>query len=97
MGPPCFSTLMTQRRPGQGHSIGESAPPLVVPVDGEYHPIEIDREADGIIRGHSPTLGLDLCWFEGHLCFFDPVTNTWLENLLQAKPQSTEEMRVAAW
>ena len=53
-------------------------------VDGEYRPIEINRDADGIIRGHSPTLGLDLCWFEGNLHFFDPATQTWLENMLEA-------------
>ena len=53
-------------------------------VDGEYHPIEINREADGIIRGHSPTLGLDLCWFDGDLSFFDPVAHTWLENTIRA-------------
>ena len=60
-------------------------------VDGEYHPIEINREADGIIRGHSPTLGLDLCWFEGDLYFFDPATQTWLENVLRAKARADSQ------
>ena len=63
-------------------------------VDGEYHPIEINREADGIIRGHSPTLGL--CWFDGDLYFFDPATQTWLENLLQAKARADAAAAQAA-
>ena len=65
-------------------------------VDGEYRPIEINREPDGIIRGHSPTLGLDLCWFEGYLYFFDPVTQTWLENVLQAKARAAAAERELA-
>ena len=60
-------------------------------VDGEYHPIEINREADGIIRGHSPILSLDLCWFEGDLYFFDPATHTWLENVLRAKARADSQ------
>ncbi len=33
-------------------------------VDGEYEPVEITREPDGLIWGHSEVLGLDLCWRE---------------------------------
>ena len=65
-------------------------------VDGEYHPIEINREADGIIRGHSPILSLDLCWFEGDLYFFDPVTHTWLENVLRANARADSQAARAA-
>ena len=31
-------------------------------VDGEYHRIELEHEAGDMVRGHSPVLGLDLCW-----------------------------------
>ena len=42
-------------------------------VDGQYEPIPVDRDRDGVIRGHSPTLGLDLCWDDRRLRFYDPA------------------------
>ena len=47
-------------------------------VDGEYCPVEIVREPDGLIWGHSAVLGLDLCWHEGELRFRDPSTGEFL-------------------
>ncbi len=53
--------------------------------DGEYRPIEISRDAEGVIWGHSRTLGLDLCWRNGYLRFYDPVAGEYLRNLPEEK------------
>ena len=47
-------------------------------VDGEYRPMEIAHEPDGLIWGHSEVLGLDLCWDVGDLRFRDPVSREFL-------------------
>lgn len=54
-------------------------------VDGEYEPIPVGRDSDGILRGHSPTLGLDLCWDNGRLRFYDPLNGEYLLNLPEAE------------
>ncbi len=45
---------------------------------GEYQPLHLHREADGMVWGHSPTLNLDLCWDAGRLRFFDGIAGQWL-------------------
>ncbi len=62
-------------------------------VDGEYRRIELERESDGMVRGHSPVLGLDLCWDDGRLRYFDPATGSWLLNQMEerAARESAEE------
>ena len=47
-------------------------------VDGEYHPIPIHRDEDGLIWGHSRVLGLDLCWVDKELRFRAPATGEFL-------------------
>ena len=47
-------------------------------VDGEYVPVEIVHEPDGLIWGHSEVLGLDLCWDDGEIRFRDPRTGEFL-------------------
>ena len=47
-------------------------------VDGEYRRLELEREPGGLVRSHSPVLGLDLCWDDGHLRAYDPATDKWL-------------------
>ena len=47
-------------------------------VDGEYSPVEIVHEADGLVWGHSAVLGLDLCWDAGDLRFRDPASQQFL-------------------
>ena len=54
-------------------------------VDGRYEPIPVDQGADGVIRGHSPALGLDLCWYDGRLRFYDPAKGEYLLNLPEAE------------
>ena len=43
-------------------------------VDGEYSRIEMRRESDGRVWGHSDVLNLELWWEDGELRFLDPVT-----------------------
>lgn len=57
-------------------------------VDGEYQPIEVNTGADGVVWGRSPVLGLDLCWYEGRLRFYDPATQEYLPELMEAKEQA---------
>ena len=44
----------------------------------EYRPIPVHRAADGGYWGRSAVLGLDLCWQEGELRFWDPVGHRYL-------------------
>lgn len=50
-------------------------------VDGEYRPIELTEEPDGLLKGYSPTLELNLCWNDGRLTFYEPSSGTYLRNL----------------
>ena len=57
-------------------------------VNGEYEPITVETDADGILRGHSYALGLDICARQGReevegrifpeLRLYDPVQGEWL-------------------
>ena len=62
---------------------GECFNPVLVGerlVNGEYRPIEITDD-DGTLRGHSETLGLDICVFQDlDLRLYDPAKSEWLLN-----------------
>ncbi len=58
---------------------------------GEYRPIEMQHNPEGIIWGRSPALGLDLCWYAGRLRFYDPVTGSYLHNLTEAEAEIDSE------
>ena len=61
-------------------------------VSGEYEPIAVETDANGILRGHSDVLGLDLCVrAEFQLRLYDPATGEWLRS-----PQESELERLAA-
>ena len=62
-------------------------------VDGAYRALELTTEPDGVLKGYSPILGLYLCWDEGLLLFFDPVTATYLRNLRQERALREAELR----
>ena len=49
-------------------------------MEGEYRPVELTTEPDGILKGYSPLLGLSLCWDQGWPRFCDPSTGGYLEN-----------------
>ncbi len=60
-------------------------------VDGEYVPIEIHHESDGVIWGYSPMLNLNLCWDRGRLRFYDPERGEYLRNLPEAEERAETE------
>ena len=74
------------------------SPPLVgerLGDDGQYHPIPLDTDADGYLRGHSEVLGLDLCAsLDGRLRLYDPATGQWLRNHYEA--EAAREAEAAA-
>ena len=47
-------------------------------ADGRYEPFDIITETDGLIWGHSPALGLDLCWDDGRLRYRNPESGEFL-------------------
>ena len=52
-------------------------------VDGEYQPIPLTTEPDGVLKGYSAVLGIGLCWIEerNRLRFYDPTTGGYLSTL----------------
>ena len=71
--------------------------------NGRYQPVEMRPGSDGITRGYSPILGLELCWHNGRLRFYDPQSGQFLPDeketaaladAAQAKaPRLREELR----
>ena len=47
-------------------------------VGGAYQTVEIHEIASGHLHGHSEALGIDLCWHQGQLRWFDPVSDAHL-------------------
>ena len=47
-------------------------------VNGEYVRMDVAPGPDGMLRGHSPALGMDLCWDDGRLRFYDVVRDVWV-------------------
>ena len=56
-------------------------------VNGRYEPIPVVTGADGIIRGYSAVLELELHWYDGRLRFWDPATGEYLPDLTETKAQ----------
>lgn len=68
-------------------------------ADGEYRPLTLQRDADGILRGHSTLLGLDICVRPGlELRLYDPAAGQWLlaPEESYAAHQASEAARQAA-
>ena len=64
---------------------------------GGYDPLPV-AEAEGILRGYSTTLGLDLCLVRGELRLYDPATQSWLPTLREesaARRVAEERSQVA--
>ena len=53
-------------------------------VDGRYEPIPVELGADGVHRGFSAALGLELHWEGGQLRFYDPVAGEYLPSFQEA-------------
>ena len=72
-------------------------------VNGEYQRMEIHREPDGSVWGHSDVLNLDLWWRDGDLRYWDPEQGEWLltpeetDDALRASEEARQvaEARVA--
>ena len=47
-------------------------------VDGTYQPIEVVQLAEGVYKGRSDVLNLDLCWEHGRLRWFDPESQSYI-------------------
>ena len=67
-------------------------------VAGEYQPMPIVTEPGGMLRGHSPALGIDLCWDDGRLRFYDPARDVWVPDyyeLLETVTAATDQTEAA--
>ena len=68
-------------------------------VAGRYQPIEIEWSGEGQCRGYSEALGLYLCWEEGELRFYDPVSEGYLlthdEEIVEREAQTLRADREA--
>lgn len=69
-------------------------------VGGEYQPIPMETDAEGILRGRSEVLGLDICARPGlELRLYDPEGGQWLrthqesEEALQAAEEEVARLR----
>ena len=72
-------------------------PPLVGERlgDGEYTTIELRTSSEGVLRGYSTVLGLDICALpDGNMRFYDPVSRQWLRTHRESEAalQATEAM-----
>ena len=56
-------------------------------VDDRYEPIPLETRTDGIIRGYSGALQLELHWHLGLLRFWNPATGDYLPDLTETKAQ----------
>ena len=68
-------------------------------ADGQYRPLPLHTDADGILRGHSGVLGLDICVRPGlELRLYDPEAGQWLlaPEESYAAHQAAETARLSA-
>lgn len=59
-------------------------------VDGQYEPIHIEVGEDGIHRGYSAALGLELHWVERQLKFFDRASGEYVPDMEESWAQRDE-------
>ena len=79
---------------------GELIPELLVggvlDATGAYRSLPVARDADGILRGHSALLGLDLCVVGSELRLYDPAAGEWLRSHAESEAAArSAEARVA--
>ncbi len=75
---------------GQYHDSALSGERL---VGGVYETLPLQHGQDGILRGHSPVLGLDLHWDDGRLRFYDPASQDYLPGFAEVKEQRDSAIR----
>ncbi len=57
---------------------------------GQYRPVELTTEPDGVLKGYSAVLGLSLCWDQGWPRFYNPATGAYLENWREERAARAE-------
>ena len=57
-------------------------------VGGQYQPLAIHTDPDGLIWGYSPVLDLEICWDDGNVQLRDHYTKEFL-----TKPEQERQMR----
>ena len=63
-------------------------------VEGTYQPARIQEIGPGHLHGHSDVLGLDLCWEDGRLSWWDPAAQRYLMTFDETdEARSTAEAR----
>ena len=62
-------------------------------VDGAYEPMPMHHERDGVVRGYSPVLGLELHWDHGRLRIYDPAADEYLPDMAEARAQRDSAIR----
>ena len=65
-------------------------------VNGRYEPIEVSTDESGVRRGHSATLGLDLCVRrDGEFRLYDPAAREWLLSMSEEAQDTLEQSEAA--
>ena len=80
---------------GRWHSAALAGDQL---VDGIYQPIPVEQGADGIYRGYSAALRLELHWDDNNLRWWDPVSDRYLEThfeVIAARSEAEDRAAVA--
>ena len=62
-------------------------------VDGAYEPMPMHHERDGVVRGYSPVLGLELHWDHGRLRIYAPAAEEYLPDMAEARAQRDSAIR----
>ena len=71
--------------PTGGRYYGEPLNGLRLSSAGEYRPIELTTEPDGVLKGYSEIQQLSLAWDEGWPRLYNPTTGAYLENRRQER------------
>ena len=106
VGSPSTARIDTERKPGlyarmgvgeywrfdpmQGEYYGYHLAGDIL-VNGEYRPVPMTTEPDGMVWGYSPLLDLNLCAQDGRLIFHDPKTSRYLLNLPETQAVVAEQ------
>lgn len=59
-------------------------------VGDRYEPLKVHHEPSGLIWGHSPVLGLDICWDNEQIRLRDPVTGEYIPTPEEAAARAAE-------
>ena len=64
--------------------------------NGEYVRMDVSPGPDGMLRGHSPALGMDLCWDDQRLRFYDTLRDVWVPDFYDLREaRDAAESRLA--